>query len=210
MREIDVRHLSCPGPVLELRKLLEAGEPSVRLHVADEMARTNVTRFAASRGAESSAEPAAAGGFLVTVHAGVFAPLEGSAGDLPVMCDPVHAAEGPLNAQGPLVIQVGSEVMGTGEDELGALLLRSFFKSLSGLPRHPDTVIFYNRGVFLCCMGSPLLEELARLEAQGVEVIACGTCVNYFELKDRLAVGRVTDMLEIATRLSQAGSVIRP
>ena len=69
---------------------------------------------------------------------------------------------------------------------------------------------FFNSGVKLCCEGSPLLDDLRALEAAGVEVIACGTCLNFFELVDRLAVGRVTDMLEIAGRLAGAGSIVRP
>ena len=71
-------------------------------------------------------------------------------------------------------------------------------------------MIFYNAGVKLCCEGSLLLDDIRALEALGIEIIACGTCLNYFELGDQLAVGRVTDMLEIAGRLAAAGRVVRP
>jgi selenium metabolism protein YedF len=100
--------------------------------------------------------------------------------------------------------------MGTGDDELGGILLRSFVKTQAQLERTADAIIFYNAGVTLCCDGSLLLDDLRSLEQAGVEIIACGTCLNYFELADQLAVGRVTDMLEIASRLAAAGSIVRP
>jgi selenium metabolism protein YedF len=100
--------------------------------------------------------------------------------------------------------------MGHGDDELGQLLLRSFLKTQAQLERKPDAIIFYNDGVRLCCEGSLLVDDLKGLEAAGIEIIACGTCLNFFELADSLAVGRVTDMLEIASRLADAGSIVRP
>jgi selenium metabolism protein YedF len=100
--------------------------------------------------------------------------------------------------------------MGSGNDELGALLLRSFLKTQIQLERPPDTIVFYTGGVALCCEGSPLLDDLARLAEKGTEILACGTCLNFFALADRLRVGRVTDMLEISTRLAGAGRVVRP
>jgi len=100
--------------------------------------------------------------------------------------------------------------MGSGNDELGALLLRSFLKTQAQLERKPDAIIFYNDGVKLCCDGSLLLEDLKTLESTGVEIITCGTCLNFFELAADLRVGRVTDMLEIASLLAGAARVVRP
>ena len=100
--------------------------------------------------------------------------------------------------------------MGSGDDELGALLMRSFVKTQAELDAIPDAIIFYNAGVKLCCEGSLLLDDIRALEASGIEIIACGTCLNFFELGDQLAVGRVTDMLEIAGRLATAGRVVSP
>jgi len=107
-------------------------------------------------------------------------------------------------------VQISATTMGTGDDELGALLMRSFLKTQSQLERKPDAVLFYNDGVKLCCEGSVLLDDLRALEAAGVEIIACGTCLNFFDLADQLRVGRVTDMLEIASRLADAGTIVRP
>jgi selenium metabolism protein YedF len=196
--------------VLRLRELLEAGERQLRFHVADQLSRTNVTRFAASRGAEVVVDEPGDGSFVLTITAGAGAGRAQAGEEELLSCDLPAVAAPATGARRPQVVQVSAATMGSGDDELGALLLRSFLKTQSQLDTGPDTIVFYNRGVFLCCEGSPLLDDLRALEEAGVELIACGTCLNYYELGDRLAVGRVTDMLEIAGRLAAAGSIVRP
>ena len=105
---------------------------------------------------------------------------------------------------------VDAALSDAGDDDLGALLMRSFLKTQAQLEHPPEAIIFYNDGVKLCCEGSLLLDDLRSLEAAGIEIIACGTCLNFFELADKLRVGRVTDMLEIASRLADAGRIVRP
>jgi selenium metabolism protein YedF len=100
--------------------------------------------------------------------------------------------------------------MGAGDDDLGALLLRGFVKTLAAVEPRPDVIVCYNGGVALCCEGSPVLDDLRALQAAGVLVLACGTCLNFYGLADRLLVGRVTDMLEIVDTLGRAGHLIRP
>lgn len=205
MKEYDVRDLACPGPVLKLRELLENGERQVRFHVADELCRSNVTRFATSRKAGVEVEPMEDGTFFVTINAGVE-----SERMLPEEGETLSSEHTPAVARGPLVVQITGSTMGTGDDELGALLLRSFLKTQAQLEGMADAIIFYNNGVKLCCEGSLLLEDLRTLEGRGIEIIVCGTCLNFFDLADRLSVGRVTDMLEIASRLAHAGTTVRP
>ena len=202
MKKIDVRDLACPGPVLKLREMLDEGERAIEMHVADELCRSNVTRFASTRKAEVEVEEPGDGSFVVTITAGDESDSPHT-GEEAYLVSEVHQA-------GPRVVQITATTMGTGDDELGALLLRSFIKTQAELERRPDAIVFYNDGVKLCCEGSNLLDDLRGLEEAGIEIIACGTCLNYFELGDQLRVGRVTDMLEIAGRLADAGSVVRP
>jgi len=214
MIERDVRGLACPGPVIELRRLLDADTPAVRMIVGDELARSNVTRFAVSRGAEVSVEPVKGGGFTLLIRcssAGV--PSEDSLGERAAAEPPALDCGQPgtaVAASGPLVVQVSAASMGAGDDELGELLLRSFIKTLLQLERLPDTILFYNSGVRLCCNGSTLRADLEEISARGTELLACGTCLSFYGLASELVVGRVTDMLEIVTRLSGARNVIRP
>jgi selenium metabolism protein YedF len=204
MKTIDVRDLACPGPVLKLRELLNEGEREITMHVADELCRSNVTRFAASRNAEAEVEDPGDGTFVVRINAGGDS-TGARSGEEVLMVSEVSRA-----TVGPRVVQITAGTMGSGDDELGALLLRSFLKTQAELEQKPDAILFYNDGVKLCCEGSYLLDDLRELEATGVEIIACGTCLNFFELSEQLRVGRVTDMLEIAGRLAEAGSIVRP
>jgi len=175
------------------------------MHVADELCRSNVTRFAASRGAEVEVEDPGDGSFVVTITAGDDA-SRARAGEEALLVSEVPA----IVPVGPRVVQVTAGTMGSGDDELGALLLRSFLKTQAQLDRKPEAILFYNDAVKLCCEGSLLLDDLRALENAGIEIIACGTCLNFFELGDQLRIGRVTDMLEIASRLADAGSIVRP
>jgi len=204
MKTIDVRDLACPGPVLKLRELLNEGEREITMHVADELCRSNVTRFAASRNAEAEVEDPGDGTFVVRINA------SGDSTGARSGEEAFLVSEAPAAAAGPRVVQITAGTMGSGDDELGALLLRSFLKTQAELEQKPDAILFYNDGVKLCCEGSYLLDDLRSLEAAGVEIIACGTCLNFFELSEQLRVGRVTDMLEIAGRLAEAGSIVRP
>ena len=202
MKEYDVRDLACPGPVLKLRGLLDDGEREIEFWVADDLCRSNVTRFAASRKIETEVEANDDGTFRVIFHAGGDDVGEQSLASV--------APDTAAATVGPTVVQITATTMGTGDDELGALLMRSFVKTQAELDARPDAILFYNAGVKLCCEDSLLLDDIRGLEASGIEIIACGTCLNYFELSDHLAVGRVTDMLELAGLLAAAGRVVRP
>ncbi len=114
------------------------------------------------------------------------------------------------DARGDTVVAVGSAVMGSGDDQLGAVLMKGFLYALSQIDRLPDTILFYNGGARLTTEGSQSLEDLRNLEAQGVKIRTCGTCLDFYQLKEKLQVGEVTNMYEIAETLAAAGKVIRP
>ena len=112
--------------------------------------------------------------------------------------------------RGDLLVAVETETMGRGSDELGRTLMKGFLFAVGQLPQLPKTILFYNGGAHLTVEGSPVLEDLKKLEAQGVEILTCGTCLNFYGLTDRLAVGGVTNMYDIVERLASAGKVIKP
>ena len=105
---------------------------------------------------------------------------------------------------------LSSDQMGGGNEELGRILMKGFVYALTQLEELPETVLLYNGGAKLSVEGSQSLEDLKNLEAQGVEILTCGTCLNFYELADKLKVGSVTNMYEIAERMSGARLVIRP
>lgn len=108
------------------------------------------------------------------------------------------------------IVVVSSAVMGSGDDVLGALLMKSFLYALAQQEQLPRTILFYNGGVKLTCAGSGSLDDLRSLESQGVEILSCGTCLNHYGLTDQLAVGGVTNMYAIVEKQANAGVIIRP
>jgi selenium metabolism protein YedF len=92
------------------------------------------------------------------------------------------------------VILIQSEVLGRGDDQLGMLLMANFLRLLGESQEKPGTLVFWNGGVRLVCEGSRVLEHLKKLEEQGVEILACTTCLEYFDLVEKLKVGKPTTM----------------
>jgi len=108
------------------------------------------------------------------------------------------------------VVVIRSNVMGEGDPELGKVLLKGFIYAISQQKDLPKTMLFYNGGAFITCEGSQSLEDLKALEEQGVKILTCGTCLNHYGLTDRLAVGEVTNMYEIAEKMTQASLIVSP
>lgn len=107
-----------------------------------------------------------------------------------------------------LVLLIPGETMGRGDDALGQILIRSFCHVLTEVTPRPDTVIFLNSGVKLVIGASPVLADLQAMAAQGVELLACGTCLGHYEIKDQVAVGEVSNMYTIAETLLRAAKVV--
>ncbi len=194
MQTLDCRNHQCPHPIVETRKALLArpGAP-LSVLVGDATARENVSRLAKTMGYEvRSAE--IDGGFSLeltfTAPAGI---------DVPAPA-----------AQGKTVAFITAETLGSGSDELGRILMKNFIFTLAEADVVPDLLLFINAGVKLASEGSEVLEALDRIACAGADIASCGLCLDFYRLKDKLAVGRATNMLEIVNALQSAGRVIRP
>lgn len=194
MKQIDARTWKCPQPVVEARKaLLAAPGEALCVLVADETGRQNLRRLAEGLGYAVSETPADHGYALELTP--------GSA---------TAAATTAALARGKTVVLVGAETMGSGSDELGRVLLRNFLITLAEMTPPPEAIYFVNAGVKLTVQGADTVEILEKLACNGSDIAACGLCLDFFHLKEQLAVGRVTNMLDIAETLLQAGRVIHP
>lgn len=193
---------TCPIPVIKAKQALaQMTEPgSLEVLVDNEVAVQNLTRMGASQGYAVQSEKAGDGSFKVRILVNVLPQPEESA-PAPA-CVP--------DARGDLVVAVDSAHMGRGSEELGATLMKGFLFAVGQLPQLPSTVLFYNGGASLSCEGSAALESLKSLEAQGVKILTCGTCLDYYGLTSKLAVGEVTNMYTIVETLAGAGKVIKP
>ncbi len=194
MPTLDCRAQQCPHPVVAARKaLLAAPDETLIVLVGDDSARQNVTRLATSLGCSVQQAPTD-GGFALTLTPGT-RPTPGTAA---------------AAVSGKTVVFIASDAMGSGNDELGRLLLKNFLFTLLELDTTPDAIYLVNAGVKLAVKGAECREALDKLACRGTDIAACGLCLDFFHLKDELAVGRVTNMLDIAESLLQAGRVVRP
>ncbi len=193
----------CPIPVVKAtRALREMTEPGIlEIHVDNEIAVQNLTRMASGHKLAARSEKVSEKEFVVSME------VTDPAGEAPLEEPPLTCAP---DARGNLVVAVDSAVMGRGSDELGKALMKGFLFAVSQLPELPKTMLFYNGGAHLTCRGSDSLEDLKNLEAQGVEILTCGTCLNHYGLTEDLAVGSVTNMYSIVEKLAGAGKVVKP
>lgn len=106
------------------------------------------------------------------------------------------------------VVALGRDRMGAGSDELGQILLKSYLYTLTELETPPSCLCFFNKGVFLSCEGSTSLDDLKVLEGRGTKIYSCGTCLNYFELTEKLEVGEKSNMGVISTCMATADSLV--
>jgi selenium metabolism protein YedF len=107
-----------------------------------------------------------------------------------------------------IVIRISKDTMGVGDEELGRRLVASFLNVLAEVDKTPSAIVFFNRGVFLCLKDSPVLDVLGDLQQRGVVLLNCGTCLNHFEVSEKLSVGRESNMVEITETLLGAEKVI--
>jgi selenium metabolism protein YedF len=109
-----------------------------------------------------------------------------------------------------VVVYINSNLLGVGDEVLGAILMRSFLKTLLELETKPSRLILINSGVRLATEGSEVLETLGKLSEKGVEILSCGTCLDFYGLKERLKVGKISNMYDIAQSLMEADRLVRP
>jgi selenium metabolism protein YedF len=121
--------------------------------------------------------------------------------DVPVSCDAPSVG---------LVAVISSDTMGRGDDELGKVLMKSFIHTLLQADELPAKMLFYNSGVKLASADSEVLEDLKNLTDSGVEILLCGTCVNFFNLSGKTGAGKITNMFEILSVMSSAARLIKP
>lgn len=191
---------NCPIPVIKTKKAMQAltGPETIEVLVDNEIAVQNVTKMAAAQGGEVSSEKLGEKEYKVTIK------MQGApeGAEEEITCTP--------DKKGDMIVVVPSDRMGSGNDELGKVLIKGFLFAVTQLDTLPKKILFYNGGATLTVEGSDSLEDLKSMEAQGVEILTCGTCLDYYQVKDKLAVGSVTNMYSIVEAMAEAGKIIRP
>lgn len=195
---IDCRGLACPQPVIKVKKALESlSEGTVIAVVDNDTARENVSLFAKNAGHKPSVEKVE-GDYRITIIKGNPAAVEEA---------PAAPAGGKEQPAG-IVYFMTTNLLGQGSPDLGQVLMKSLMVTLNEMNPPPVAVLLLNSGVMSACQDSPVLELLQSLSGKGVTIISCGTCLEYYKLKDKLKVGRVGNMLEINSYLTGEAKVI--
>ena len=213
MLKIDARGDACPLPVVKAKKAIAelGGAGEVEVLVDNEIAVQNLTKMAQQKGYRSSSEKLGPQEYKVRFRVENTQPGPDVAVLGEVKKRVAYEAESCTpDARTDTVVAISSDKMGEGAEELGKTLLKAFVFSLTQQDKLPRTILFYNGGARLTCEGSPMLEDLKALEAEGVEIMTCGTCLNYYGLTEKLAVGSVTNMYAIVEKLTHAGNVVKP
>ncbi len=191
--------LNCPLPAIKTKQALkEMTEPGVvEVLVDNEIAVQNVTKMGESYGGKVASEQLGENEYKVTITVDEIKVIE-------------EEEEVVVKSADNTVVVISSNCMGAGDDELGGALIKSFLYAVTQLDKLPSHVLFYNSGVKLVAEGSEVLDDLKFLQEQGVELMACGICLDFFKLKEKVAVGTIGNMYSIVEIQNKAGRIIRP
>jgi selenium metabolism protein YedF len=194
-KTLDCRGLACPNPVIKTKELIDRGEVQrLTVLVDNPAAQENVSRFLQRAGFEVSVEPRGDAAAVIGTRA--------EAGPCQVFVEP------PAEARGKILVLMGADRLGRGDDVLGAKLIASFIATLKEMGPDLWCVVMLNAGVKLAVAGSEVLAGLQDLEQCGVRLLVCGTCLNHFKLLEAKQVGETTNMLDIITAMHLADKVI--
>ena len=205
--KVDAMGDQCPIPVIKTKKALkEITETTlVEVHVDNEIAVQNLSKMAKQKNLEYKCEKLEEQHYIIKRNAeaeGVSIQQKAPAENDKEICYPDRKSN--------TVVVLSSNQMGNGSEELGQILMKGFIFALTELDELPSTVLLYNSGVKLSTEGSNSIEDLKTLQAQGVEILSCGTCLHYYDLTEKLQVGDVTNMYFILEKMAQADKIIRP
>lgn len=192
MKKLDCSGLACPKPVIMTKKELEGMESGeLEVIVDNDAARENVSKLVKSMGLNYEV-------FEKEKLFHIIIKKDKSGCE----CEIEQKSDRP-------VILIGSDKFGVGDDKLGAALMKSYLYALTEAEIKPKTMLFVNGGVKLVIEGSDVLESVKTLESMGVEIFACGTCLDFYNIKDKLSVGSITNMYTIVEKMNSASNTIK-
>ena len=181
----------CPKPVIMTKKALKEIESGVvEVSVDNQTSKENVEKMAKEMGHT----------FETKEEGNVFVITITKAGE----------KQEKSSEEENIVISIGSDKMGEGEEELGKILIKGFIYALTEAETLPKTVLLYNKGVLLASTFEDTVKDLKVLEERGVEILSCGTCANFYHVQDQIKVGTLTNMYTILERQMKAAKVIKP
>lgn len=204
-KEIDARSLPCPQPVVQTKRALaEGGFSQLDILVDNEAAQQNVCRFAEHAGYTVLSTGGSGKNLRISIAKDKGATRPGS--EEPLIRQRLSENEERSSA-GAKTVFIKSELLGQGDPELGKILISAFLYALGESDEKPRRIILMNSGVKLAISSAKTTQDLQRLSEAGVEIIACGTCLDFYGLTEELAVGKISNMYDIAEALLEGESL---
>lgn len=192
MIKINALGKPCPIPVIETKKALrklDGQADTIEVTVDNQVAINNIRKMTADLGIATTTQQQADDHFTITLA-------------------PAEELKEEHSIKEDTVIMIGTQTYGKGDDKLGTMLMKSYIYSLTELDEMPTTLIFFNGGAYLTDQTSPILDDLKTLEDKGVTILTCGTCVDFYEIKDTHALGDITNMFTISEIQMKADKVV--
>lgn len=197
-RQVDARGMNCPLPVIHTKKALEAIDKGIVTTIVDnEVAKENVSKLAKSLDLKVNIQENQGNYYISIVKDHNIAEMEVAN----IQCD--------ASPKKDLVILISKDRLGEGSEELGKVLMKGYIYTLTEVTPYPKAILFLNSGVNLVIEGSEVIQHLRTLESNGVEILSCGTCLDYFKVKDKLMVGGIGNMYTIVEKLNNAKNTIK-
>lgn len=198
---IDCLGMPCPQPVLRAKQALDEGAQCIEVLVDNEASKNNVARFGRSQGHGVQTVDRGDSLFAITIIAG------GEQSEVPFAAEDYQCSvPQPLK----MLYVIAADTMGRGSEQLGWALLQTYVQTIKDVSPLPHKIVLYNSGVRLVATESGALEALRSLQAAGVEILACGTCLDFYQLKSAIQVGQISNMHEIMTAMAEADKIVSP
>jgi selenium metabolism protein YedF len=197
MKIVDARGQLCPKPLIMLKKAIDelAISDEATIIIDNNTSKDNVVRYLEDNKIFFNHKSESG------IHSIVFSKHETEA-----LSDPAQYCK---VDQKNITVVISSNVMGRGDDKLGAILIQSFINSLTEFPL-VKTLVFYNLGVLLTTDDSVVIKTLRSLNEKGIKILVCGTCADFFGIKEKISCGQISNMYTILEHLTNADKVITP
>lgn len=207
MKRVDARQLACPKPVILTKEAIsDEAINQVEVIVDNGAALENVKRFLTNFGFQVKGVTQTGKDHYIFATR-VYATVSNTKFDVNEYPCPVPQANSKTATKGKTIF-FNNEFLGFGDDKLGALLMKAFIYTLNEVDKQPERLLFMNSSVRLCIENAITLENLQKLEKKGVDILVCGTCLDFFGITDKLKVGVVSNMYDIAGSLTNDDSVL--
>lgn len=190
---IDCRGLKCPEPVIQTKKYFESiNEGEGEIIVDNEVAKNNILKYCKNIGYKVELKEQGEGYYRIIANK-----------ELQCKCEDISFNNGTVT------LVISTNEFGEGSKELGTMLMKSYMFALSESDKIPENIIFLNSGVLLTTKGSEVLDSLRKLQEKGSNILSCGMCLDYYNLKDKLEVGEISNMYTIVEKMNSSNNTIK-